>query len=55
MFICIRFRDMTPALQQIRNVFKMADRKLLKYGHLVLPCLAQNYGPTYFCKLQKIK
>lgn len=47
-------KDLTPALLQTRNVFKMADEKLLRYGHLVLPCKEQNYGPTYFCKLERI-
>ncbi|KAJ8916818.1 hypothetical protein NQ315_005825 [Exocentrus adspersus] len=48
-------KDLSPALLQTKHVFKFADKKLLKYGHLVLPCLAQNYGPTYFCKLQRVK
>ncbi|KAJ8927575.1 hypothetical protein NQ314_019940 [Rhamnusium bicolor] len=50
----IVIKDLTPALIQSRSVFELADKKLLKFGHLVLPCLSQNYGPTYFCKLQKI-
>ncbi|XP_066140335.1 5-methylcytosine rRNA methyltransferase NSUN4 [Euwallacea fornicatus] len=48
-------KDLTPALLQTRRVFHLADQKLLKYGHLVLPQKRQNYGPTYFCKLKRIK
>nr|AEE61672.1 unknown [Dendroctonus ponderosae] len=48
-------KDLSPALLQTRSVFYLADQRLLKYGHLVLPQKGQNYGPTYFCKLQRIK
>nr|CAI5858864.1 unnamed protein product [Callosobruchus analis] len=48
-------KDLSPALMQTRSVFQLADKGLLRYGHLVLPKPSQNYGPTYFCKLQKIK
>ncbi|KAJ8943536.1 hypothetical protein NQ318_023047 [Aromia moschata] len=47
-------KDLSPVLLQTKNVFEVADQKLFRYGHLVLPCLSQNYGPTYFCKLEKI-
>nr|CAH7740050.1 unnamed protein product [Callosobruchus chinensis] len=48
-------KDLSPALMQTRSVFGLADKGLLRYGHLVLPKPSQNYGPTYFCKLQKIQ
>ncbi|KAK9888174.1 hypothetical protein WA026_000443 [Henosepilachna vigintioctopunctata] len=47
-------KDLTPALLQARCLYQLASPKLMKYGHLVLPCNAQNFGPTYFCKLQRI-
>ncbi|XP_063917405.1 5-methylcytosine rRNA methyltransferase NSUN4 isoform X1 [Zophobas morio] len=46
--------DLSPALLQTRHVFKLASKKIMKYGHLVVPYLPQNYGPTYFCKLKRI-
>ncbi|XP_023021678.2 5-methylcytosine rRNA methyltransferase l(2)10685 [Leptinotarsa decemlineata] len=48
-------KDLSPALLQARSVYEFADRNLLKYGHLVLPSMSHNYGPTYFCKLKKLK
>ncbi|XP_045476059.1 5-methylcytosine rRNA methyltransferase NSUN4 [Harmonia axyridis] len=48
-------KDLSPALLMARCLFKLASPKIMKYGHLVLPCKAQNFGPTYFCKLQRIK
>lgn len=53
--IDIVVKDLSPALLQTKNVYKLADQDLLKFGHLVLPNSAQNYGPTYFCKMQRIK
>ncbi|XP_050295347.1 5-methylcytosine rRNA methyltransferase NSUN4 [Anthonomus grandis grandis] len=47
-------KDLTPALLQVRRVFELASPRLLRYGHLVLPKKAQNYGPTYFCKLERV-
>ncbi|XP_044253302.1 5-methylcytosine rRNA methyltransferase NSUN4 [Tribolium madens] len=46
--------DLSPALRQTKSVFKLANKKIMKYGHLVVPYLPQNYGPTYFCKLKRI-
>ncbi|KAF7278361.1 hypothetical protein GWI33_008493 [Rhynchophorus ferrugineus] len=47
-------KDLTPALLQTRSVYNIAHPNLVKLGHLVLPSKSQNYGPTYFCKIQKI-
>ncbi|KAF5270680.1 hypothetical protein FQA39_LY01418 [Lamprigera yunnana] len=47
-------KNLTPALAQIQSVYKLADPKLMKYGNLVVPFKSQNYGPTYFCKLQRL-
>ncbi|KAL3273459.1 hypothetical protein HHI36_014903 [Cryptolaemus montrouzieri] len=51
----IIIKDISPALLQARSLFKLASPKLMRYGHLVLPCSTQNFGPTYFCKLQRIE
>ncbi|XP_044760531.1 5-methylcytosine rRNA methyltransferase NSUN4 [Coccinella septempunctata] len=48
-------KDLSPALLMARCLFKLASPKMMKYGHLVLPTRAQSFGPTYFCKLQRIK
>ncbi|KAK5641965.1 hypothetical protein RI129_010512 [Pyrocoelia pectoralis] len=50
----IVIKDLGPALAPFRNVYKFANQKFMKYGHLVIPFVKQNYGPTYFCKLQRI-
>ncbi|KAG5875501.1 hypothetical protein JTB14_036947 [Gonioctena quinquepunctata] len=47
-------KDLSPALLQTRSVYEFADSNLLRYGHLVVPSASQNYGPTYFCKLEKV-
>ncbi|CAH1116198.1 unnamed protein product [Phaedon cochleariae] len=47
-------KDMSPALLQTRSVYEFAVKNVFRYGHCVLPSIEQNYGPTYFCKLQKI-
>ncbi|KAF5291402.1 hypothetical protein FQR65_LT01712 [Abscondita terminalis] len=41
-------KDMSNALAQVQVVYKLADSNLMKFGHLVLPSVQQNYGPTYF-------
>ncbi|XP_030756681.1 5-methylcytosine rRNA methyltransferase NSUN4-like [Sitophilus oryzae] len=48
-------KDLSIALLQGRNVYNIAKRDTVKLGHLVLPSMKQNYGPTYFCKLKKIE
>ncbi|CAH0564489.1 unnamed protein product [Brassicogethes aeneus] len=53
--IKIVIKDLSPALMQGRHIYKFADKQLLKYGSLVLPNLANNFGPTYFCKFKRIK
>ncbi|KRT78803.1 hypothetical protein AMK59_7427 [Oryctes borbonicus] len=51
----VSVRDLSVALLQTASVYKLADHKCMKYGHLVVPNLQINFGPTYFCKLQRIK
>ncbi|XP_057658006.1 5-methylcytosine rRNA methyltransferase NSUN4 [Diorhabda carinulata] len=48
-------KDLSQALLQTKRVYEYADANILRYGHLIVPSMKQNYGPTYFCKLQKIK
>ncbi|CAG9857527.1 unnamed protein product [Phyllotreta striolata] len=48
-------KDLSPALMQTKSVYKFAEQRMLRYGHLVIPLVDQNFGPTYFCKLQKIQ
>ncbi|XP_071452006.1 5-cytosine rRNA methyltransferase NSUN4 [Hetaerina americana] len=48
-------RNMTHALQVTKNVFKFATTKELRYGHVVIPFLPNNFGPMYFCKLVRKK
>lgn len=48
-------KDMTMALRQVKHVYKMASPRLMKFGHQVVPNSMQNFGPSYFCKLQRIK
>ncbi|KAK4874113.1 hypothetical protein RN001_013473 [Aquatica leii] len=47
-------KDLSPALAQVQSVYRLADASLMKYGQLVIPFKEQNYGPTYFCKLQRM-
>ncbi|KAK9752720.1 16S rRNA methyltransferase RsmB/F [Popillia japonica] len=51
----IAIKDLSVALLQATKMYKFADQKLMKYGHLIVPNLQINFGPTYFCKLQRIK
>ncbi|XP_022907957.2 5-methylcytosine rRNA methyltransferase NSUN4 [Onthophagus taurus] len=46
--------DMRPALMQVLTSYKMFGSSW-KYGHLVVPNLSRNFGPTYFCKLERTR
>ncbi|XP_018326441.1 5-methylcytosine rRNA methyltransferase NSUN4 [Agrilus planipennis] len=48
-------KNLNFALAQTQDVFKLADANIFRYGNVVLPSTHQNYGPTYFCKIQRIK
>jgi len=48
-------RDMTDALEPFRCIYNLGQDLGLKYGHLVLPFIPCNFGPTYFCKLVRTK
>ncbi|KAK9500690.1 hypothetical protein O3M35_001910 [Rhynocoris fuscipes] len=47
--------DMTKALKSSRILYNYGNNLGLKCGHLVIPYLPANFGPTYFCKILKIK
>ncbi|KAK7865862.1 hypothetical protein R5R35_003978 [Gryllus longicercus] len=51
----VEVRDLSPALQGAKSVFKFGDNIGLRYGHLVLPFLPCNFGPLYFCKIVRTK
>ncbi|VDP30335.1 unnamed protein product [Soboliphyme baturini] len=46
-------------LSELRNDFIRAEvfyfDRSCKYGQLILPNLTNNFGPTYVCKLERIK
>ena len=48
---CLEVRD---PLEWI-NYDEFAIYKCCKHGSLVLPTVVKNWGPLYFCKLQKLK
>ncbi|XP_054269648.1 5-methylcytosine rRNA methyltransferase NSUN4-like [Macrosteles quadrilineatus] len=46
-------KDLSAALEPAKVVFRFADANCLRYGSLVVPYLPSNFGPMYFCKLEK--
>lgn len=47
-------RDMTEALLPLRCLYNFGNIDL-KYGHIVVPDLKNNWGPMYFCKMVKVQ
>ncbi|KAI8791761.1 5-methylcytosine rRNA methyltransferase NSUN4 [Biomphalaria glabrata] len=45
--------DLTPMTELFQETFKFHDKT--RYGKQVLPNLLNNFGPTYFAKLKRIK
>ncbi|XP_044737838.1 5-methylcytosine rRNA methyltransferase NSUN4 [Chrysoperla carnea] len=45
--------DLSEALKPMNCLFKINDRIGLKYGHIVVPFLPNNFGPMNFCKINK--
>jgi len=45
---------MKEALMPLRCLFKFRDFAL-KYGHIAIPTLNNNWGPMYFCKIVRIR
>ncbi|KAF6213189.1 hypothetical protein GE061_010905 [Apolygus lucorum] len=46
--------DMTKALEPTKVIFRYRSN-VLKYGHLAVPYLPDNYGPMYFCKFVRLE
>lgn len=53
--ITARVKDLSLAIRPFTEIFRFHNPKLLKYGQLVLPYLPANFGPMYFCKIERIK
>ncbi|CAL7946971.1 unnamed protein product [Xylocopa violacea] len=47
-------KDMTEALQPLRCIYEFGNIGL-KYGHLVIPTVQNNWGPMYFCKIVRVQ
>ncbi|XP_012250253.1 5-methylcytosine rRNA methyltransferase NSUN4 [Bombus impatiens] len=47
-------KDMTEALLPLRCLYNFGNIDL-KYGHIVVPNLKNNWGPMYFCKMVKVQ
>ncbi|EZA58657.1 hypothetical protein DMN91_008632 [Ooceraea biroi] len=43
-------KDMSQALKPLRCLYRFDDYRL-KYGHIAVPTLDNNWGPMYFCKI----
>lgn len=46
--------NMRKALEPTKIMYRYSDFNL-RYGHLIVPFLVNNFGPMYFCKLVKVK
>lgn len=49
------YRDMKKALGCSGELYRFGSEEIQKCGHLVLPYLPANFGPTFFCKIVRIK
>ncbi|XP_076653557.1 5-methylcytosine rRNA methyltransferase l(2)10685 [Halictus rubicundus] len=47
-------KDMSEALSPLQSLYEFANIGS-KYGHLVVPTLANNWGPMYFCKIERVR
>ncbi|KYM96279.1 PREDICTED: 5-methylcytosine rRNA methyltransferase NSUN4 [Cyphomyrmex costatus] len=47
-------KDMTEALKPLSCLYKFGNFGL-KYGHIVIPTLENNWGPMYFCKIVRTR
>lgn len=46
--------DMSEALKPLETMYKFCTVNV-KYGHTVIPTLATNWGPMYFCKITRVQ
>ena len=52
MFLC--FSDLTTAFKPYHDILHFAKRgPNLKFGQLVVPNIAQNFGPMYVAKITR--
>ncbi|XP_050077596.1 5-methylcytosine rRNA methyltransferase NSUN4 [Anopheles maculipalpis] len=49
--LTVTIKDLSQAIQPLKDIFKFAHPSTLKYGQLVLPFLPANFGPMYICKM----
>lgn len=47
-------KDMREALNPLKCLYKFGNFGL-KYGHIAIPTLNNNWGPMYFCKIVRIR
>ncbi|KYN29676.1 PREDICTED: 5-methylcytosine rRNA methyltransferase NSUN4 [Trachymyrmex cornetzi] len=47
-------KDMSEALSPLRCLYKFGNFGL-KYGHIAIPTLQNNWGPMYFCKIVRTR
>ncbi|KAL0109225.1 hypothetical protein PUN28_014366 [Cardiocondyla obscurior] len=47
-------KDMTKALDPLKFLYKFGNYGL-KYGHIAIPTLDNNWGPMYFCKIVRMR
>ncbi|XP_012535775.1 5-methylcytosine rRNA methyltransferase NSUN4 [Monomorium pharaonis] len=47
-------KDMSEALNPLRCLYEFGNFGL-KYGHIAIPTLENNWGPMYFCKIVRIR
>ncbi|KYQ60408.1 Putative methyltransferase NSUN4 [Trachymyrmex zeteki] len=47
-------KDMNKALNPLKCLYKFGNFGL-KYGHIAIPTLQNNWGPTYFCKIVRTR
>ncbi|OAD52181.1 Putative methyltransferase NSUN4 [Eufriesea mexicana] len=47
-------KDMTKALLPLRYLYNFGKNNV-KYGHIVIPTIQNNWGPMYFCKIVKVQ
>ncbi|XP_011883365.1 PREDICTED: 5-methylcytosine rRNA methyltransferase NSUN4 isoform X2 [Vollenhovia emeryi] len=47
-------KDMSKALNPLRCLYRFGNFGL-KYGHIAIPALSNNWGPMYFCKIVRTR
>lgn len=46
-------KDTSEFVQRFSDSFTFYDK--CRYGQLVLPSLTANFGPAYFCKMERVR